>query len=326
MTGQPTSWARAIAGGLAVACLLAIPQAGAQERTVRIVVGYPAGAAADGIARMLAERMRGSLGATVIVENRTGAAGRLAPEHVKSAPADGSTLLFTPLANVVAHPHVYPKLRYDAFADFAPVAHVANFQLAFAVGAQVPAASLKEYVALVRSDPKQGNYASAAAGSLPHFFGVMFGRAAGIELTHVPYKGTAPALNDLAGGQIAAFSGTEVDVAPLAKANRIRVLATSGAKRSAQSPDVPTFREQGYDIEGTAWYAMYAPAGTPKATIDRIASAVTEAVRSPEVRAKLEPMGLEPTGFGPAELARIHKADYDRWGPVIRASGFKPED
>ena len=323
---QPTSSLRAVLGVLAVVCVCATLRADAQERTVRIVVGYPAGAAADGIARMLAERMRASLGATVIVENRTGAAGRLAPEHVKSAPPDGSTLLFTPLANVVTHPHVYPKLRYDAFADLVPVAHVANFQLAFAVGAQVPAKSLKEYVALVKSDPKQGNYASAAAGSLPHFFGVMFGRAAGLELTHVPYKGTAPALNDLAGGQIAAFSGTEVDVAPLAKADRIRVLATSGAKRSVQLPDVPTFREQGYDIEGSAWYAMYAPAGTPKATIDRIAMAVSEAVRSPEVRAKLEPMGLEPTGFGPAELARIHRADYDRWGPVIRASGFRPED
>ncbi|HVF63290.1 MAG TPA: tripartite tricarboxylate transporter substrate-binding protein [Casimicrobiaceae bacterium] len=309
-----------------IAGLAIVDVASAQDRTIRLVVGFPAGATADALTRLIAERMRERLGQPVIVENRPGAGGRLAVEHVKGLPADGTAFLLTPFANVVAHPHVYPKLRYDAFKDIDPVAHVANFQLALVVNASVPAKSLKDYVALVRSDPKYGNYASAAAGSLPHFFGVMFARAAGIELTHVPYKGTAPALTDLAGGQISAFSGVESDVLPLARADKARVLATSGAARSRTFPDVPTFREQGFDIEGSAWYAVYAPAGTPKAILDRVGAAVVDAVRSAEVKPKMEALGVDPTGLPAADLARIHKADYERWGPVIRASGFKPEE
>ncbi len=311
---------------LAAACVLAAPPALAQEKTTKLMVGYPPGAGADTLTRLLADRMRTTLGQTVIVENKPGASGRIAVEQVKAAPPDGTVLLMTPLANVVAHPHSYANLRYNPFTDLEPVAHLANFQLAFAVGADVPAKTLAEYVALVKKEPKYGNYASAGAGSLPHFFGVMFGRAAGIEMTHVPYKGTAPALADLTGGQIAAFSGVIADVAQLEKAGKVRVLATSGAKRAAALPDVPTFREQGYDIEGTAWYALFAPAKTPKATVDRIAAAAIEAIKSPEVGGKLAAMGLEPTGLGPAELAVILKTDYDRWGPVIRASGFKGED
>jgi len=323
----PDAWLRRAACAVILLTSLALSgAAAAQDRTIRIIVGFPAGATADALARLIAERMRDKLGQPVIVENKPGAGGRLAVEQVKAAPADGTTFLLTPLANVVAHPHVYANLRYDVFKDIEPVAHVANFQLALAVGAAVPARSLKEYVALVRKDANYGNYASAAAGSLPHFFGVMFARAAGIELTHVPYKGTAPALTDLAGGQIAAFSGVESDVLPLVRADKVRVLATSGASRSRTFPDVPTFREQGYEIEGTAWYAMYAPAGTPKAAVDRVAAAVVDAVRSGDLKPKLESLGIDPTGLPPAELARIHKADYDRWGPVIRASGFKPDE
>lgn len=319
-------WRRTTYALVLSASLVMSGAAAAQDRTIRIIVGYPAGATADALTRLIAERMRDKLGQPVIVENKLGAGGRLAVEQLKAAPADGTAFLLTPLANVVTHPHVYANLRYDVFKDIEPVAHVANFQLALAVGAAVPARSLKEYVGLVRKDANYGNYASAAAGSLPHFFVVMFARAAGIELTHVPYKGTAPALTDLAGGQIAAFCGIESDLLPLVRAAKVRVLATSGATRSRTFPDVPTFREQGYEIEGTAWYAMYAPAGTPKAAVDRVAAAVIEAVRSADLKPRLEALGIDPTGLPPGELARIHKADYDRWGPVIRASGFKPDE
>jgi tripartite-type tricarboxylate transporter receptor subunit TctC len=314
------------AAAVALLCTFAAAPGFAQDKVTKLFVGYPPGAGADTLTRLLADRMRTTLAQPVIVENKAGASGRLAVEQVKIAAPDGTTLLMTPLANVVAHPHSYANLRYNPFTDLEPVAHLANFQLAFVVGADVPAKNLKEYVALVKKDPKYGNYASAGAGSLPHFFGVMFGRAAGIEMTHVPYKGTAPALADLAGGQIAAFSGVIADVAQLDKAGKVRVLATSGAKRAAAMPDVPTFREQGYDIEGTAWYALFAPAKTPRATVDRLAAVAIEAIKSPEVSAKLQAMGLEPTGLGPAELATILKTDYDRWGPVIKASGFKAED
>ncbi len=309
---------------LFVALCFALPAA-AQEGIVRIVLGYPAGATSDILSRIVADKMRGTLGRPVIVENKAGAGGQIANEVVKAAAPDGSTLLITPVATMAIFPHSFAgRLRYDPFKDFAPVAHLSNFQLGFGVNADVPAKTLAEYVAAVKKDPKLGFYASAAPGSLPHFFGVMFARTAGIELTHVPYKGTAPALQALAGGEVAALSTVAADIGTLVKSGKARLLAVSGEKRAAAFPDVPTFRESGYDLVALPWYAMFAPAGTPKAVIDKTAKAAIAAIRDPGVHAKLEQMGLEPTGLGPQELGRILKADYEKWGPVIRASGFKP--
>ena len=310
---------------LLIAGLLLASPAAAQDRTVKILVGFPAGAGLDTMTRLVADRMRASLGQPVVVENRPGAAGQIAMSALKAAAPDGLTLVMTPLVTVVTAPHVFAKLPYDAFADFAPVAHTADFLFAFAVGPATPAASLSDYVSLVKKDRRHGNYASAGTGSLPHFFSLLFARTAGIEMHHIGYKGTAPALIDLLGGQLGAFMGTVSDVAAQHKAGKLRVLATSGARRARELLEVPTFRELGYAIEGAGWYAAYAPAKTPKAAVDRLANAIIEALRVPEVREKLEALGMEPTGFGPEELARIHKADYDKWGPVIKASGFKPE-
>ena len=311
---------------LVTAIFAAALPAGAQDRAIKIVLGYPPGATSDTLARLVAEKMRQALGQPVIVENKPGAAGRIAPETVKIAPADGNTLLLTPLANMVTFPHVYKNLRYDVFRDFAPLAHLANFDLGLAVNANVQANTLKEYVELVKKDPKAGDYASAAAGSLPHFFAVMFARTAGIEMNHVPFKGTAPALQALVGGQISAASVVLSDLAQLHKSGKVRALAASGGKRSQFLPEVPTFRELGYDIEGSAWYALYAPSGTPPEVISRLSRAAVEGIRAPDMQDKLTNLFLEPTGLGPAELARIHKADYEKWGPVIRASGFTPND
>jgi tripartite-type tricarboxylate transporter receptor subunit TctC len=306
--------------------LFAIAQsAAAQEGVVRIVLGYPAGATSDLLSRLLAEHMRVSLGRPVIVENKPGAGGQIANEVVKAAAPDGATILVTPVATMAIFPHSFAgKLRYDPFKDFAPVAHLSNFQLGFGVNASVPAKTLAEYVAAVKKDPKLGFYASAAPGSIPHFFGVMFARAAGIELTHVAYKGTAPALQALAGGEVSALSTVAADIGTLVKSGKARLLAVSGEKRAAAFPDVPTFKESGYDLVALPWYAMFAPAGTPQAIIDKYSAAAIAAVRDPAMHDRLENMGLEPTGLGPQELAKILKADYDKWGPVIRASGFKP--
>jgi tripartite-type tricarboxylate transporter receptor subunit TctC len=304
---------------------LAAQPALAQVGVVRIVLGYPAGATSDILSRLLAEHMRGSLGRPVIVENKPGAGGQIANEVVKAAAPDGATLLMTPVATMAIFPHSFAgKLRYDPLKDFAPVAHLSNFQLGFGVGAGVPAKTLAEYVALVKKEPKYGFYGSAAPGSLPHFFGVMFARAAGIELTHVPYKGTAPVMQAVAGGEISAISTVAADVGTLVKSGKARLLAVSGETRAAAFPDVPTFKESGYDLVALPWYALFAPAGTPQAIIDKYSAAAVAAVRDPAIRAKLEGMGLEPTGLGAAELGRILKADYEKWGPVIRASGFKP--
>ena len=310
-----------------VLCLALLPwlAAQAQDKTVKFVLGYPPGAASDVLTRLLAEKMRGPLGANIVVENRAGAGGIIGTEAVKSAAPDGGTLLLTPLAPMVAFPHSHgTALRYDPFKDFEPVAHICDFQLALVVNAGLPAKSAADYVALVKKEPRAGDYASAAAGSLPHYLGVMFSRAAGIEMTHIPYKGTAPALQALAAGEVKAGMFVLADALTLVRSGRARLLAVAGAKRAPLAPEAPTLIELGYGLEASAWYALFAPAGTPKVVIDRYAQAAIAAVRSPELKERLQQLGLEPTGLPPAELARILRADYDKWGPVIRASGFKP--
>ena len=298
----------------------------AQDKTLRIVVGYPPGASSDLLTRLLAERMRPLLGGqTVIVENKAGGGGIVGNETVKAAPPDGSTLLLTPIATMAAFPHSHgANLRYDPFKDFEPVAHLTNFQLSLLLNSDLPAKNVAEYIALVKKDPRLGDYASAAAGSLPHYFGVLFSKAAGIEMTHIPYKGTGPALQALAGGEVKAAMFVLADALTLVRSGKARVVAVSGSVRSGLAPEVPTFKELGYSIEGNGWFALFAPAKTPKDVIDRYARAAIEVIRAPDMKQRLEQMGLEPTGLGPGELGAILKADYDKWGPVIRASGFKP--
>jgi tripartite-type tricarboxylate transporter receptor subunit TctC len=309
---------------LLVVLMLAAPAA-AQEKTLRFVLGYPPGASSDVLTRLLADRMRGPLGMNTIVENKTGAGGIVGTEAVKNAPPDGGTLLLSPLAPMVAFPHSHgAAVRYDPFRDFEPVAHISNFQLALVVSGDLPAKSVAEYVALVKKEPKVGDYASAAAGSLPHYLGVMFAKASGLNMTHVPYRGTAPALQALAGGEVKAAMFVLADALTLVRSGKARLLAVAGANRASLAPETPTFKELGYELEASAWYALFAPAGTPKDLIEKYARAAIDAVRTPDMKQRLEQMGLEPTGLPPAELARILRADYDKWGPVIRASGFKP--
>jgi tripartite-type tricarboxylate transporter receptor subunit TctC len=310
----------ALAGTLALA-----GAARAEEPPLKLVLGYPPGASSDTLTRLIADKMRVSLGRTVVVENKTGAVGIVASLAVKAAPPDGNTLLMTPLANMVAFPHSYSKLGYDPFKDFVPVAELAAFNLAFGVNADVPARTLAEYAAVAKTGGKYANFASAAAGSLPHFFGLMFAKAAGLQLTHVPYKGTAAVMQGMMSGEIPASVLTVADWGTLQQSGKGRMLAVSSEKRLPQYPDVPTFKESGYDIEGSAWYALFAPAGTPQAAIDKLAKAAVDAVRQPDVRQKLEPLGLVVTGLGSAEMGKILRADDDKWGPVIRASGFKAD-
>ena len=298
----------------------------AEDAPLRIVLGFPPGASSDTVTRLIAEKMRVSLGRSVVVENKPGAGGIIANMAVKAAAPDGNTLLMTPLATMVAYPHSYSRLEYDPFKDYVPVAHVAAFQLAFGVAANVPAKSLADYVALAKKGGAYANFASAAVGSLPHFFGLLFAKTAGIELVHVPYKGTAAVLQALVSGEIPAAVLPISDLGTLARSGKARVLASSGAKRSPQYPDVPTFKESGYDIEGSAWYALFAPAGTPMEIVDTLSKAATAAAHAPDLRQRLDPLGMEATGLGPTELANIMKADDARWGPVIRASGFKADD
>jgi tripartite-type tricarboxylate transporter receptor subunit TctC len=310
----------ALAGTLAFA-----GAARADEPPLKLVLGFPPGASSDTLTRLIADKMRVSLGRTVVVENKPGAVGIVANLAVKSAPPDGNTLLMTPLAPMVAFPHSYSKLDYDPFKDYVPVAELCAFYLAMGVGSAVPAKTLAEYAALVRTGGTYANFASAAAGSLPHFFGLMFAKAAGVQLTHVPYKGTANVMQAMMSGEIPAAVLTVADWGTLQQSGKGRMLAVSSPQRLAQYPDVPTFKEAGYAIEGSAWYGLFAPAGTPQPIVDKLAAAAVDAVRQPDVRQKLEPLGLDVTGLGSTDMAKILRDDYDRWGPVIRASGFKAD-
>jgi tripartite-type tricarboxylate transporter receptor subunit TctC len=309
------------------AVLLAAASVFAQttEQTVRIVFPFAAGGSGDALARLLAEHLRTALKQPVIVENRTGAQGRLGVQAVKAAAPDGNTILLTPVAPMAIYQHVYKTLAYDPVADFAPISQVATFDFALAVGQHVPAVSLKELVVWVKANPAQGSYGTPAAGTLPHFFAVSFAKAAGLDLRHVGYRGSAAALTDLMGGQIPIVFTTTSDVLESHKAGRIKVLATSANARSPFLPEVSTFKEAGFDIEGGGWYGVFAPTGAPTDTVARLNAAIVAAVRTPQVKERLLAFGLVPTGTSATELARIQKVDSDLWAPAVKASGFTPE-
>jgi tripartite-type tricarboxylate transporter receptor subunit TctC len=314
-----------IIAAAAVALINAAPASAQSTEPLKIIFPYAAGGSGDGLARLMAEHLRISLNQPVIVENRTGAQGRIGVQAVKSAAPDGNTMLLTPIAPVSIYQLVYKSLGYDPVKDLAPVAQVATFDFALAVGPQVPSKSLKELVEWVKANPNQGSYGTPAAGTLPHFFAVSFARAAGLDLRHVSYRGSAAAMTDLIGGQIPIIVTTTSDVLENHKGGKIRVLATSAPARSPFLPDIPTFKEAGYDIQGSGWYGFFAPAGTPAAAIERLNKGLVGAVQKKEVQERLLAFGLQPTGTTAAELGRIQVDDSKMWEPAVKASGFTPE-
>jgi tripartite-type tricarboxylate transporter receptor subunit TctC len=296
------------------------------KQPLRIIVPIPTGGQSDVVARLVAEALRERLGQPVVVENRPGASGRIAVDALRSAAADGATLLFAPIAVPVLVPLVFKDVSYDPQKDFAPVSQVATYGFAFAVAADHPAQTLPEFVAWAKANSARATFGTPGAGSVPHFLGVMLRQAAGIELVHVAYKGAAPAEAEVLSGQIAAVASGLWDLVPLHRAGRLRILASAGAERSPLLPTVPTFREQGYPaIEATGWHGVYAPAGTPPPVIDQLSAAIVAAVRTPDLGEKFAALGLEPTGTTPEVLASITVDDIKRWRPIVKAAGFTAE-
>jgi tripartite-type tricarboxylate transporter receptor subunit TctC len=310
----------------AVLSLSAAPaKAQLMEQPIRIIFPFAAGGSGDALARLIGEKMRVALNRPVIVENRTGGAGRIGVVAVKNAAPDGATLLLTPIAPMSVYQHVYPALDYDPIADFAAVSQLGTFDFGLAVGSQVPAKTLKELATWAKANPTQANFGSPAAGTLPHFLGVMFGRAAGLDLRHVAYKGSAAVLADVVAGHIPMMVTTNSDLVQMHKAGRIRVLATSDKQRSPFLPEVLTFREAGYDLEAVGWFSIFAPAKTPAEIVERYSKVIAAAVQSPDVKSKLEAFGLTPTGTSASVLAEIQKRDAAVWAPAVKASGFTPQ-
>lgn len=296
------------------------------DKPVRLLVGFAPGGSADIAARLLADRMKDELKQSVVVENRPGAGGRIVADAVKNAPADGSVLMLTPIVVTVLAPMVFTKLGYDPLVDFAPVAHVANFQFAMSVAATHPAKNVQQLVTWWKANPGMANFGSPAPGSLPHFFGVMIERSAGIDLVHVPYNGGGPLMNAVLGNQVSSGIDTLVDQIELHRTGKIHPIATSGAQRSPLVPEVPTFAEGGLKgVEGTSWFAVYAPAKTPEATVRQLNAAINRALAVPELRERFAKLGLEPTGGTPVDLSARMAQDAARWAPVVNASGFRAD-
>jgi tripartite-type tricarboxylate transporter receptor subunit TctC len=317
----------AIAGALAGTVSRAFAQV--LNKNVRVVVGFPPGGSTDVLARLVADRMRGKYAPVVIVDNKPGAGGRIGAEAVKNGDADGSQLLLSPCSILWIYPHVYKKLSYDTLRDFTPVTPVGLVGFGLCVGSAVPATvkTLTDYLQWAKADPKNANYGSPAAGATPHFIGVMLSRAAGVELNHVAYKGGAPALQDVLGGQIPASINVLSEIIPQLAGGKLRVLATSGAKRSQFLPDVPTFVEAGFkDVAAQEVFGVFVPSKTPADVVTKLHAVLSEIAKSKDFADAIAKLSYEPADEAPAVFAKTVQGEINRWGPVVKASGFSPED
>ncbi len=298
------------------------------KKTLHVIVGFPPGGGTDLIARILAERLRGAYAPAVIVENKPGGAARAAVDYVKHAEPDGSEILFTPDFPITLYPHSFRMLSYDPLRDLVPVAPSAQSTLTFVIGPAVPenVKTLAGFIAWCRDNPGKAMFATTSAGGTPHFVGVMLASAAQLKMTPVHYRGGAPALQDLFGGHVPASVNPIGETLPYAASGMLRILAVASSGRSKFLPDVPTMREQGYDVVLNTWLGAFAPAKTPEAVVGALNFAIGNAVRSPEMIENLATAGNEPMFQPPDAFAATVKAGITSWGPVVKASGFVAED
>jgi len=315
---------------LTVGLALAVPVSATQAqdyptRPIKLVVGFTAGGTTDFMARMLANRLRGPLGQTVIVENKTGANGSIGAEFVAKSEPDGYTLYFTTAGVAVVYPHLRPA-PYDTLRDFAPVSLVAFNSTMLVVNAAMPVKSAVELAALARENPGKITLAITALGSVSHLGLVLYQSAAGVQFQQVPYRGNAQAMTDLLGGTLNGLFGDVPTVIAQIKAGRIKPLAATSKLRSEAFPDVPTFVEQGFaDTVADQWAGVLAPAKTPPDVIVRLNAAIVAVMNEPEMRAKLAQSGVTPSPSSPGEFGRYLNDEFTRWGRIIREKNIKGE-
>ena len=294
-------------------------------RPVRMVVPYTPGGSSDAIARILGQKLGENLGQQFVIDNRPGAAGSLGREVVAKANADGYTLLLGDSPHTI-NVHVLRHVPYDPIRDFTPISLLATAPQVFVVYPGFAAKTLKEFISAAASQPGKLNYGSGGSGAITHLTGELFKIAARVDIVHVPYKSIAVAMTDVIGGQVQAAFPTMPGAVPHVKSGRLRALALSTAKRSAILPDVPTFEESG--VQGMIvnnWFGVFAPAGLPKPLVARLHGAVMDAVKAPDVRAKLTALSMETVASTPLEFDAHLKAELARWGKVVKAAGIKPE-
>ena len=300
----------------------ALPIAQAQEKPpLRIVVGFPPGGSADILARMIANALRDDY--TAIVENKAGAGGRIALNFVKTSKPDGQTVIVLPSGPMVLFPHVYKKLDYDAVKDFTPISQIARFQFGVVSGPATKAKNIADMLAKAKSDPASASYGTPGAGTLPHFMGVLLEQSTGVILNHVPFQGGAPANNALLGGHIGYKFDVVSETAEMHNAGKARIIAVTGPQRDPQVPDVPTLKESGVNMEATAWFAMYGPAGMKGEALTKLEAAMMKLARDPAMKDKLIKLGYEPIGSNSVDLAAAQKTDLARWEKPIKATGVQ---
>lgn len=303
-----------------------LPDALAQDRAIRVLVGYAAGGAADTVARAVAEGVRGR-GFNMLVDNKGGAGGRLATEALIAAPADGSTLLMTPMGNLTLYPHVIKSLSYDPLKQFVGVGKACSMSFALAVGANSPAKTLKEFLDQARKDNALAAYGTPGAGTAMHFIGQLLGKTAKVPLAHVAYRGGSAAVTDAVGGVLPSVITTLPNLLPMHQSGKLRILAISDEVPLPALPGVPTFKSLGYgDLAITETFALFAKAGTPASLVAQLNKRVTEAVQSDRIASLLHKLEYQPQTATPDTLDRQLREDHARWGQIVRASGYTPED
>jgi len=311
--------------GTAALGLFAFPLAARAQGldTAKIIVGFPPGGTTDVMARKVADKLRGAYARAVIVENRPGAGGQLGVVALKDAPPDGGTMLLTPSSMLTIYPNTYRTLQYK-LDDVLPVSLAMYTHHVLSVGPAVPESvkTLKDFFAWARANPDKAAYGSPGAGSMPHLIGVLLTKAGGADLRHAAYRGSAPGIQDLLGGQIASFLGPVGDVLAHSKAGKVRVLGASGKERDAFLPAVPTMREQGFAIALREWYAFFMPARASAETVQRASAALQQALAQLDVLDFGKQFGLEVQSSAPRQLAEALKADAAEWGGLVKETGF----
>jgi tripartite-type tricarboxylate transporter receptor subunit TctC len=316
-----TSAAVALAPGLATRAARAQAPAW-PNRMVRLIVPYPAGGGADTIARLVGGKLGDIWGQQLLIENRGGAGGNIASEAAARSAPDGYTLYLAGEFQAT-NPYIYPKLSYDPVADFTPVSLVVQYPAAMVVPNTSPDRSVQDFIARAKASPGKLTFASPGHGTGPHLAGELFKRVAGIDIVHVPYRGAAPALNDLIPGRVDSMFNNIAPFVPLMKENQIRGLAVTTGRRTPAVPDLPTLAEQGltgFDVSG--WYAFFVPAKTPPEIVRKMTADTVAALADPRIKGRLEELGLFVIGSTSEQLGAYLKAEMEKWGPVIKAAGI----
>jgi tripartite-type tricarboxylate transporter receptor subunit TctC len=323
-TGKTTRIAISlIAGAIALASPLA--QAAYPEKAIRIVIPFAPGGPSDILGRLIAQKLAAPMGQSVIADNKPGAGTNLAAEFVARAAPDGYTLLLMMVGTQAINEAMYPKLAYNTVRDFSPITLTAASSLILAANSSVPAKTLKDLVTLAKANPNKFNYGTAGAGTPLHLGGLLFNKLAGTNFQHIPYKGAAPAMNDVLGGQIELILAGTPSVLPHIKSGKLNALGVTSAKRSSNAPDVPTIAESYPGFEVELVYALVAPAGTPKDIVTRLNAEVVKLLQEPDTRERLAAQGFEVRTSSPEQLGSYIKSEISKWAPLVKESNVQPE-